>query len=55
MARRVRLVGDPQRLPAAAEIVELGGEVDLALRRADEGVVDAEAVLEHAGRTLGSE
>ena len=55
VAGRVRLDRDPERLPAAAEVGELRVDVDLALLRADERVVDAEAALEHAGRALGAE
>ena len=45
-----RLVGDPRRLPAAAEVGELAGDVDLALLGVEERVVEAELPLEHRAR-----
>ena len=50
MADGERLVGDPRRLPALAEVGELAGDVDLALGGAEEGVVDPELALEHGSR-----
>src|SRR5712691_1692857 len=55
MAGRVRLVRDPGRLPALAEVGELPVDVDLVLLRAEKGVVEAEAALDHGRRSLGSE
>ena len=55
VARRVRLVRDPGRLPALAEVGELAVDVDLAPLGAEERVVEAEAPLEHARRPFGAE
>ena len=51
VADRKRLVGDPRRLPAAAEVGELARDVDRALLGAEERVVEAELPLEHRPRT----
>jgi hypothetical protein len=52
VARGEGLEGDPRRLPALAEVGELGLEVDA---RVDERVVEAESALQHAGRAFGAE
>ena len=54
VAGGVRLVRDPGRLPPPPEVGKLRLDVNLSVRGPDEGVVDAEAALEHARRALGA-
>ena len=54
MADRKRLVGDPRRLPALAEVGELPRDVDLAFLRAEERVVEPEFPLEDGAGALGA-